>query len=156
LHRFTGTDGFSPEGNLYLGTDGKLYGIAEYGGRFGGKSGCGTFFRLARSGNGFKVIYNFHGSADGCNPYANVIADGSGTLYGTTRFGGSKNYGTLYKLTPKPTGGYTETLLYAFQGGNDGTDPVQSFLLRSGTLFGTTYRGGTDNQGTIFKTTTSQ
>src|SRR3989442_13242266 len=55
------------------------------------------------------TLYSFTGS-DGAHPYAGLIADASGNLYGTTNSGGANGYGTVFKVTP--TG--TETVLYSF------------------------------------------
>src|SRR5437870_6946664 len=64
------------------------------------------------------TLYSFTGS-DGARPYAGLIADASGNLYGTTSSGGANGYGTVFKVTP--TG--TETVLYSFTGGNGASPP---------------------------------
>src|SRR5436190_2003791 len=93
------------------------------------------------------TLYSFTGS-DGARPYAGLIADASGNLYGTTDNGGASGYGTVFKVTP--TG--TETVLYSFTGGSDGAYPLAGLIAdASGNLYGTTYLGGANGYGTVFK-----
>ena len=104
-----------------------------------------------------KVLYSFRGGSDGANPYAGLIADSAGNLYGTTGGGGSgtdcrggsSGCGTVFKLAPDGT----ETVLYSFLGGNDGANPSSSLITdRAGNLYGTTVEGGgANNYGTVFK-----
>jgi uncharacterized repeat protein (TIGR03803 family) len=116
---------------------------------------CGTVFRLTPPAEGQTawtetVIYRFKGGSDGANPTASLIADGSGTLYGTTFLGGSSNCsgfgcGTVFKLSP-PTeaeASWIETVLYSFKAGNDGAGPSASLIADyTGGLYGTTSGGG--------------
>jgi uncharacterized repeat protein (TIGR03803 family) len=109
------------------------------------------------------VLYSFKGRKDGGKPYAGVIRDHAGNLYGTTITGGhygtcrSVGCGVVYKLAPDGT----ETVLYAFNGGNDGGKPEGGLVMDgSGNLYGTTYEGGgkgCNNYGcgTIFKLSAS-
>jgi len=69
-----------------------------------------------------KVVYRFQDTPDGATPYASLVADSAGNLYGTTALGGSNHDGTVFELSPPATAGgaWTETVLYSFQGsGND-------------------------------------
>lgn len=63
---------------------------------------CGVVFKLAPSGVE-TVLYTFSGGADGGSPWAGVVQDSEGNLYGTTEIGGAYNYGTVFKLTPSGT-----------------------------------------------------
>src|SRR5260370_16737108 len=72
-----------------------------------------------------RVLYTFHGGVDGVGPFAGVIADAAGNLYGTTSAGGGTGTGcggtgcgTVFQLFPPTTVGaaWTETVLYSFQG----------------------------------------
>jgi len=94
----------------------------------------------------FKSLYSFTGSPDGATPYGDVIMDKSGTLYGTTTFGGTSSSGTVYKLSKGK-----ETVLYSFTGSTDGSEPFAGLAMdKSGNLYGTTIAGGS-GFGTVFK-----
>src|SRR5215471_4866258 len=91
------------------------------------------------------VIYRFHGSPDGRSPGGQLIADGAGNLYGTTMFGGIKDNGVVFELSP-PSGkghAWTETVLHRFVGGSDGLAPAPGLVFdASGNLYGTAFGGG--------------
>lgn len=89
LHTFHGPDGAGPNGFLVPDNEGNLYGMTFFGGDLSGCSslGCGVVFKLDRSGKE-SVLYRFKGGADGAAPYASVIRDVAGNLYGTTNYGG--------------------------------------------------------------------
>jgi uncharacterized repeat protein (TIGR03803 family) len=96
------------------------------------------------------LVYSFQGAPDGSIPSAHLIKDSSGNLYGTTAFGGSKGFGTVFKINNKGL----LTILYNFAGGTDGANPVAALIHDSaGNLYGTTQAGGNANSGTIFKIT---
>ena len=78
-------------------------------------------------GGGYKVLYGFRGSNDGANPFAGVVQDSAGNLYGTTYSGGPANAGVLYKVAASGQ----ETVLYAFTGGADGGNPYAGIILDS-------------------------
>jgi uncharacterized repeat protein (TIGR03803 family) len=147
LYNFTGTagDGAYPFAQMIWDGAGKFYGTTYKG----GTSGNGTVFELTNAGNE-TVLYSFKGGADGANPYASVVRDQAGNLYGTTygSFGGS--YGTVFKLSKAGK----ETVLHAFTGGSDGGYPYYGGLVRDGlgNLYGTTSFGGANQYfGTVFK-----
>ncbi len=102
----------------------------------------------------FKVLYKFTGGSDGAEPYAGVVADADGNLYGTTYYGGSSGYGTVYELTPG-SGGWQESVLHAFTDGEDGGLPFAGLTFDSaGNLYGTASSGGTGcggGCGTVFE-----
>jgi uncharacterized repeat protein (TIGR03803 family) len=91
-----------------------------------------------------KVLHNFGSGTDGVYPHAGVIFDAIGNLYGTTPYGGTYGYGTVFELSPAPGGGWTETVLYSFN--NNGTDRVspEAGLIfdAAGKLYGTTFADG--------------
>src|SRR5579862_6914881 len=97
---------------------------------------------------GLKVLYNFAGSSDGGDPYASLIRDSAGNLYGTADYGGTAFAGVVFKVAPDGT----ETALYSFSGGADGAQPF-SALVRdtAGNLYGTSTMGGSANAGVVFK-----
>jgi len=92
-----------------------------------------------------KMLASFNG-ADGRDPYAGLL-NVKGTLYGTTNGGGSDGDGTVFSFNP---GTGTETLLYSFGSGTDGANPYAGLINVKGTLYGTTYGGGSDGNGTVF------
>ena len=104
-----------------------------------------------------KVLYSFTGGDDGDQPYAGVIFDGAGNLYGTTQLGGAHGVGVVFKLTPSQNG-WTETVLYTFTGGTDGRVPLGGVVFdEAGNIYGTTSEGGDPvcQCGVVYKLTPS-
>jgi uncharacterized repeat protein (TIGR03803 family) len=104
------------------------------------------------------TLYNFAGGSDPNLPYAGLIFDKAGNLYGTTEFGGTNNQGTVFEITRNANGTWTETVLYNFTGGADGGQPYASLVFdTAGNLYGTTNFGGSSNCnlgcGTVFELT---
>lgn len=101
---------------------------------------------IAAQAQSSKIIWSFtdkHG--EGAVPFAPVIFDGDGAVYGTTAIGGIGTFGTVFKLTP-PTGSgnWTEKILYHFSGGSDGQQPSDIVFGPGGVIYSTTYLGGSD------------
>jgi uncharacterized repeat protein (TIGR03803 family) len=165
LHSFIGgDDGVNPYAGLVLDSHGNLYGTTFFGGGTSctdayGDHGCGIVFMLTPSGSDWKetILYRFQGSDhdDGSGPFANVIFDKQGNLYGTTLNGGDKTCacGTVFELTPNTNGTWKEKILHNFAAGaNDGANPYGDLTFGAqGELYGTTYSGG--NYGTVFQLT---
>lgn len=104
------------------------------------------------------ALYNFAGGNDPKLPYAGLIFDKAGNLYGTSELGGSNNQGTVFEITPNANGTWTETILYNFTGSTDGGQPNANLVFdNAGHLYGTTNYGGSTNCnlgcGTVFKLT---
>jgi uncharacterized repeat protein (TIGR03803 family) len=145
LYSFAGrADGASPQSVLTRDAEGNFYGTAYGGGVIDVYTscesvGCGVVFKLDRTGNE-SVLYTFTGGADGSNPYAGVIRDAGGNFYGTTYYGGeSPLSGVVFKVDK--TG--KESVLHAFTGGADGSNPVAGVIQdAAGNLYGTTPYGG--------------
>ena len=160
LYRFTGAgDGGSPFTTLLFDSSGNMYGTTV----FGGTSNLGTVFKLTSTGGGNyteSVIYSFAGGMDGENPYDGLIADTAGNYYGTTANGGgstncSAGCGTVFELSPNGSG-WTEKILYRFQGPTDGENPNAGLVMDSaGNLYGNTWQGGPGGGGTVYKLTNS-
>ncbi|HLZ40757.1 MAG TPA: choice-of-anchor tandem repeat GloVer-containing protein [Candidatus Sulfotelmatobacter sp.] len=157
IRAFSGPDGAFPYSGLTSDGRGNLYGTTSAGGNTGCSSnlGCGTVFKLSRSGAGwsFTTIYQFQGNADGWEPMARVVFGPDGDLYGTTPYGGNESkgtygYGTVFKLTPPGFGDssseWTHSVLYRFGGGMDGATPGVGDLIfdAAGNIYGTTESGG--------------
>ena len=148
LHSFTGSDGAVPHGGLVRDSAGNLYGTTSSG----GASGLGTVFKIDTSGRE-TVLHSFGGSPDGAQPYAGLVMDNAGNLYGTTENGGASGFGTVFKVDN--TG--TESVLHSFAGGSsDGADPTARVILdANGNLYGTTFMGGSNGRGTVFELDTT-
>jgi uncharacterized repeat protein (TIGR03803 family) len=150
LHSFTGSpgDGAVPEAGLIRDGAGNLYGTTGSGGQSGCSGGCGVVFKIAADG-AETVLHAFTGGSDGGAPqFAGVIMDASGNLYGTTQQGGAHGNGVVFKLAPNGK----ETVLHAFTGGSDGAQPFAGLIAdRKGYLYGTTWSGGANGVGIIFK-----
>jgi uncharacterized repeat protein (TIGR03803 family) len=149
LYSFAGTpnDGSDPTAALVLDAHGNLYGTT-YG---GGTAGDGTVFKIDTTGKE-TVLHSFagEGAGDGASPYAGLVMDAQGNLYGTTVNGGYSacqyglvkvGCGTVFKVG---TAG-DETVLHRFRSssGADGVFPYAGLVLDAqGNLYGTTLRGG--------------
>jgi uncharacterized repeat protein (TIGR03803 family) len=144
LHSFTGGDGSHPRAALIADAAGNLYGTTISG----GVQDAGTVFQLTPSGT-LNVLYSFTGSGDGALPWAGMIADASGNLYGTTYGGGANGQGTVFQLDPSGT----LTVLYSFTGGNDASPWAGLIADAAGNLYGTTEGG--DGPGEVFQLTPS-
>ena len=154
LHGFSGSggDGEFPLAGLVRDAAGNLYGTTSDGGIYGGVCGgfgCGTVFKVDKTGKE-TALYSFTGDPDGSNPYAGLVRDAAGNLYGTTYSGGSTSFGgTAFKLDTKGV----ETVLYNFGAQNgDGLFPTGGLIRdAAGNLYGTTQRGGASGFGAVFK-----
>ena len=160
IHSFTGSpDGKIPSTAMISDSSGNFYGGTINGGTGLCMAGCGTIFELSPvSGGGWteSIIYSFQGGAvgDGQFPAGALTSDASGNIYGVTSQGGTTGNGTVFRLSPG-TGGWTETVLYAFKGGNtDGGAPAGKVIFDSaGNLFGVTGGNGAHSTGTVYMLT---
>jgi len=151
LYDFPSQDG--PDGGLLyagviLDSSGNLYGATSAGGSGGG----GTVFQLTPSGGGwnFSVLYKFAGTSE-CGPHGDLLMDSAGNLYGATACDGAYGEGSVFKLAPS-NGGWAETELHDFTGAGDGGYPFGNLVMdASGNLYGTTYNGGANGEGTVFE-----
>jgi len=94
------------------------------------------------------VVYSFLNPPDAFGPRCNLVADTAANMYGTTFSGGTHNLGAVFVVTP--TG--TESVVYSFAGGADGSHPIAGLVrdTKTGNLYGTTVYGGATNNGTVF------
>ena len=162
IYNFTGlADGAHPSAGLTMDAAGSLYGTAMDGGYSGGNcvnGGCGAVFKLSKHGPTWTLnpLYNFLWGGDGAFPDSSVVFGPDGSLYGGTTQGGDIECyngwgcGTVFNLRPPPTAclaavcSWTETMVYRFQGGNDGylVSPGSLVFDRAGNIYGTTTQGG--------------
>jgi uncharacterized repeat protein (TIGR03803 family) len=152
LHSFAGgtTDGCVPVGTLTVDQDDNFYGTTNSCGSFN----LGTVWKVSKGKE--TVLHNFAGgSSDGANPYAGVIMDAKGNLYGDTFVGGGTGCysqtgcGTVYKLNREGV----LTLLHVFVD-LDGQLPVGGLIGdATGSLYGTAAGGGSEQCGTVWKLT---
>ena len=157
-----GGNGGEPVSGIIFDSKGRMYGTGISGG-----NNWGIAFELKPSGGQWteSMLYNFcsfNNCADGAWPYAPLVFDQAGNLYGTTGVGGvacadSDGCGVVFKLTPTKSGEWKETVLHRFKGGLDGYSPFYGAILDGkGHMYGTTSFGGTSSgqgYGTVFEVT---
>jgi uncharacterized repeat protein (TIGR03803 family) len=156
LVSFANTNGAYPRAALTLGNDGNFYGTTSQG----GSGGLGTVFQVTTKGV-LTTLVSF-ANTNGAYPFAGLTLGSDGNFYGTTGSGGVVGgAGTVFKVTTYKVyhGGVfttkgTLTTLYSFTGGSDGAQPRAALTLGTdGNFYGTTYYGGSSDDGTVFKVT---
>lgn len=159
---FAGGDGYLPYGGVTIGPNGALYGTTQSG----GSDNIGVVYELRPSPTTCRsvlcywnetVLHSFTGAPDGDFPEdVSLVFDPAGNIYGTTFYGGSIGYGTVFELTPSG-GGYTESVIHSFGYPDGGSYPNSGVVLdAAGNLYGTTQYGGTGtncmlNCGTVYQ-----
>ena len=145
----------TPYSGLTMDAAGNLFGTTTHGGAYG----FGSVFEVAKTATGYastQTILASFGNSDGAVPMGGLIIDAAGNLFGTTASGGTIGNGTVFEIA-KNAG--VPTTLVNFAGINPGTIGGVSYgnLIADadGNLFGTTYYGGTNGQGTVFEITGS-
>ena len=162
LHSFhDGPDPTYP-GEPTIGPNGTLYGMTFLGGTDsnGLIYNAGPLPSAPVTGIAFwsyNPIYQFTGGDDGGSPtrLAPLLFDAAGNIYGAATYGGSTNSGVVYELTPSRSG-WTETTLYSFTGGSDGSHLRGIIFDGEGNIYGIAAYGGNQNCGTVYKLTHSQ
>ena len=142
-------DGANPQAGLIQATSGIMYGTTTGG----GSNFEGTIFQVT-PGHVVTPIYSFTGTTtDGGTPLAPVMQASDGNLYGTTSTGGASSfYGTVFRISTNRV----FQLLYSFTGNNDGGNPQAGLVqANDGLLYGTTYNGGSNSLGTVFRISTN-
>lgn len=156
-----GSDGYTPAGGVVFDKAGSLYGANSWGGSGCLSQNCGTVFQLSppvQKGGAWTetTIHAFQGlpANDGYTPVGGLIIDSLGNLYGTTSMGGNgpcvllgslAGCGIVFQLSPpaQQGGQWTYSVLYNFQGNNDGYFPWGDLVLdKHGSLYGATQFGG--------------
>lgn len=106
---------------------------------------------------GAHVILHFQ-QTQGSEPLTALISDAAGNLYGTASLGGSAacdfQCGTVFELSPGSGGTWNPTVLYAFQGTNDGFRPYGTLVFdKEGNLYGVAGAGELSQTGVVFRLT---
>jgi uncharacterized repeat protein (TIGR03803 family) len=151
LHSFQGSsDGLTPTGGVFLDGAGRLYGATQTGG-----TGGGIAFELLPSGGGnwsLSTLYSFSGAAFG-GSYRTLTMDNAGNLYGTAMADGTRQQGSVFKLT-WANGVWIYTSLHDFTGGSDGGAPYGGLVIDAGgNIYGTASVGGAYGNGLVFEIT---
>ncbi len=144
LHTFNGTDGSNIIAGLVQASDGNFYGTASAG----TDKNDGTVFKISAKGE-FTVLHAFVGS-DGIAPEGGLVQANDGNLYGTALYGGINLEGTVFKIAP--SGAFNTVYNFCGQANcTDGSEPTGTLLqATNGILYGTTWYGGTNDEGTVF------
>jgi uncharacterized repeat protein (TIGR03803 family) len=127
-----------------ININGTLYGTTSSGGAPGYNGRWGTVFSITTTGT--ETVLHTFSDNDGAIPDAGLI-DVNGTLYGTTSAGGIHSGGTVFSLSLT---GQNFRVLHTFTGGSDGKYPMAGLIAVKGNLYGTTYQGGTQNEGAVY------
>ncbi len=157
LYDYTGgDDGAWPWGRVAVAKDGTLYGTTWTG----GAAGVGIVFHLRPSPTAptsalapwnETISYFFTGGSDGGAPQGDLTFDQAGNIYGITNYGGDAGNGVVYELTPSG-GGWKQTVLYSFQGTDDGANPYGGVVFDEvGNLYSVVNYGGTSNGGAVYE-----
>src|SRR6266850_2069846 len=137
--------------DLETDSAGNVYGMAPTGGAYG----SGTIYKIRQVHGGawtLKVIHAFTGGADGGTGSAGRMIVHNGHLYGAATTGGTYGSGVVFELTPRGVGEWDFRTIYSFRGQPDGSFPYGALLFdASGNIYGTTYYGGTNGVGAVYK-----
>jgi uncharacterized repeat protein (TIGR03803 family) len=151
IHNFQATEdsgGQNPQDKLIEGTDGKLYGVTQYGGNFD----SGTIYRINKDGSGFEELHEFDWQkGEGYWPKSALLQGSDGILYGTLAEGEEiEDAGKIFKINPDGTG---YEIIHDFGShAGDGANPIWSLAEGpDGALYGSTPLGGPLTGGVIFK-----
>jgi uncharacterized repeat protein (TIGR03803 family) len=134
--------GYLPYAGLTPTPNGNFLGTTYEGGAYG----YGTVFQITPAGT-VTTVYSFTGGDDGAHPAAGLIQGGDGNFYGTAAYGGTDDFGAVFRMAPNGT------LIPLVQfDGYDGANPEAALTPGSdGNLYGTTENGGADDAGVIFR-----
>src|ERR1700722_7029248 len=141
LHAFDLTDGGDPLAGLVLGKDGNFYGTTFNG----GSVGYGNVFKITPAG-ALTVLHSFTPASDGGTPYGGLVQATDGNFYGVGYLGGTKDDGTIFRITP----GGTFSVRYNFDGTHGSLPMVTLLQHTTGTLYGETNTGGSHNTGAFY------
>jgi len=137
--------GYHPYGGLMLASNGKMYGLSQ----FGGTQNMGLMYEYDYVSNTITKLVDFLGTSNGSFPYDELFEASNGKLYGLTYEGGTSNAGTLFEYDIATN---THTVKFNFDGGINGSNPKGKFMESSnGKLYAYTSFGGAFNKGVLFE-----
>ncbi|HLY05712.1 MAG TPA: choice-of-anchor tandem repeat GloVer-containing protein [Rhizomicrobium sp.] len=141
-----GPDGAAPVARVTLDAAGNLYGTTSAGGAYG----YGTVFQLTPGSPWTEtILHSFQNLDDGATPYAGLVADAAGNLYGAATDGGANGGGTVFELAP--SGGSWNFSVLASQPGWGISGTFRDLVLDgAGNIYGTTHCDGANGAGTIY------
>jgi uncharacterized repeat protein (TIGR03803 family) len=148
----SGTDGAIPVAGVAMDASGDLYGTTSAGGTYG----YGTVYELKRSTPQWTetILHEFALENDGGVPYAGLVLDSKGNLYGAASDGGgggASGGGTVFEVT-RGVGGWTFNVIYSLPGwGISGT--FRNLLVQPGKIYATTHCDGNYSAGTVYELT---
>ena len=151
LFNMTTSSGVYPYNGVIFDQAGNLYGTTFEGGIM---SSFGSIYKLTASGSGWtqSTLYSLQEATDGSGPYAGVIFDQAGNLYGTTSYNGPDGAGTVFEMSPS-NGGWMYNVIHSFAGSEG---PYGGITMdAAGNLYGTTFAGGALLFGSVYKLTPS-
>ena len=151
LVSFNFVNGSIPMGGLIADSNGNLFGTT-FG---GGANGDGTVFEIVKTPTGYAAtpttLVSFN-DTNGPLPDGSLIADSNGDLFGTTQSRGSPNDGTVFEIAKTATGyAGAPTTLVSFNFANGAFADGSLMADSNGDLFGTTFSGGANGDGTVFE-----
>jgi uncharacterized repeat protein (TIGR03803 family) len=139
-------DGANPIGSVAFDAKGNLYGTTSAG----GANGYGTIFELKASKWTETTLHDFQNGNDGGTPYAGIVGDMKGNLYGAATQGGVNGGGTTFQLTPAGNG-WNFNVLASQPGWGISGDERNVLVDSAGNVYGTTHCDGTNSAGTIYE-----
>ncbi len=142
LHSFDGTHGSAPYAPLMQASDGNFYSTTVNGGQYVD----GIAFEVSPSGT-FTDLHDFDPNTDGAEPFSALVQGTNGVLYGTTVYGGTSNFGTIYSI---PLGGGSLNTLYSFDGTSARAPGTPVMQHTDGSFYGDSAWGGSDDLGTFY------
>jgi len=156
LHAFSGgRDGSAPSGSVTLDHAGNLYGTTSNGSGGGCQYGCGLVYELKPLAKGKRMEVVLHrftdNSHDGVNPYASLIFDQAGNLFGTTSGGGAYGTGIVFELMQNFDGKWKESVIQNFIGADYGFAPGTLVFGENGYLYGSAGGGAYGDAGLVFQ-----
>ncbi len=142
---FSGSSGSYPASGLIQDSSGNFYGTTQMGGPNGANGG--TVFELSGPNHQtLTTLYSFD-SGNTIWPMSNLVMSPSGNLFGATLAGGSASMGTIFQLSGSNFQNYSTVVNF---NGSNGYQPNYLLMDPSGTIYGLTTYGGTNNMGTLF------